>query len=185
MFLIWGVVIGVIVGFVRGGSIANLDNVPIRHLELVLLPLIIQILIFPLFVETPIIQTGTAYLHLLSYVLLGLFVVVNWRIWQIPLMGIGMGLNLTVIVINDGYMPASMESLANAGRKEIVSNLLEQGTYENVIAMNESTRLDFLGDWLYLPNWIPLSNAFSLGDLFVMIGLVLFFGIGMVTRSER
>lgn len=184
MFLLWGVTLGVLVGFVRGGKVANLDHMDIRHLWLVSLALVIQLLIFPLFSGSPIISFGTEYLHLLSYLLLAGFVVLNWRVWQIPLMGIGMGLNLLVITLNGGYMPASVRSLKKAGESKIANRLVTEGTYGNVINMDTSTILDPLGDWLYLPSEVPLSNAFSLGDLLIFIGLVLFFGIGMVKNQS-
>lgn len=81
-------------------------------------------------------------------------------------------------------MPASVESLSRAGKTEVANSLLENGTYGNVIKMTDSTALDFLGDWLYLPNWFPFSTAFSLGDTVIVIGLVLFFGWGMVSETK-
>lgn len=180
MLLLWGVVLGVLVGFARGGKIAKLDHLDIRHLWLIPLSLVIQLLIFPLFSPHPLVSFGTEYLHLLSYLILVGFVLLNWRIWQILLMGAGMGLNLLVITLNGGYMPASVASLRKAGENGVANSLLAQGTYGNVINMNGSTGFDFLGDWLYLPSWIPFSNAFSLGDLLIAIGLIFFFGAGMV-----
>ncbi len=183
MLFLWGVILGVVVGFLRGGNIANLEDMNIRFLPLVVLALIIQLLIFPLFSEEPLISFGTEYLHLASYLILTAFVVLNWRIWQIPMMGVGMGLNLLVISLNGGYMPASVESLRRAGENQVANNLLQEGTYGNVMNMDGSTVLDFLGDWLYLPRWFPFSTAFSLGDLLVIMGLIFFFGMGMVKHQ--
>ncbi len=185
MFLLWGVVLGVLVGFARGGRIANLDHLDIRYLWLVPVSLIIQLLIFPLFSPDPLVSFGTEYLHLLSYLILAGFVVLNWRVWQIPFMGAGMVLNMLVIAFNGGYMPASVASLRKAGENEVANSLLAEGTYGNVINMNGSTVLDFFGDWLYLPRVIPLSNAFSPGDLLIVIGLVFFFGMGMVRNRQN
>jgi hypothetical protein len=60
--------------------------------------------------------------------------------------------------------------------------LTQEETYGNVMYMNSSTVFEFLGDWLYLPGWIPFSTAFSLGDLLIAAGLLFFFGAGMVKR---
>lgn len=51
--------------------------------------------------------------------------------------------------------------------------------------MNGSTTFEFLGDWLFLPNWFPFSTAFSLGDLLIALGLLFFFGAGMVHGEEE
>ncbi|MEF8726367.1 MAG: DUF5317 family protein [Candidatus Bipolaricaulota bacterium] len=183
MLLLWGVVLGVAVGFIRGGTVANLEKLRLRFLWLVPISLVIQLLIFPLFSEQAIITFGTEFFHLFSYVILAIFVLINLQIWGIPLMGAGMGLNLLVITLNGGFMPASVDSLIKAGEYRVASNLIHKGTYGNVINMNDSTVLNSLGDWLYLPREIPLSTAFSLGDLLILIGLVFFFGMGMVKKE--
>ena len=185
MLLLWGVILGVVVGLVRGGNVANLEDTGVRHLWLVSLALVIQLLIFPLFYEEPLITFGTEFFHIASYFILFVFLVLNWRVWQIPFMGIGMTMNLLVIGVNGGYMPVSVSSLRRAGEAEVVKSLLENVTYGNVIMMNDSTVLDFLGDWLYLPQWFPFSTAFSPGDAIITIGLVFFFGLGMVNRKEK
>lgn len=184
MLLLWGVVIGVAVGVLRGGNIANLEKLGIKHLWLVALALVIQLLIFPLTSSEPFITFGTELFHLGSYFILLVFILLNWRVWQIPFMALGMALNLLVIWVNGGFMPASVESLNRAGKTEVANSLLENGTYGNVIEMTDSTALDFLGDWLFLPNWFPFSTAFSLGDTIIVIGLVLFFGWGMVSEPK-
>ena len=183
MLLLWGVVIGVVIGFLRGGTIANLEQVKIRFLWLVPVSLLIQLLIFPLFLEEPIIAFGTEFFHLFSYAILAVFVLLNWKVWGILLMGVGMGLNLLVITLNGGFMPASVDSLIKAGEYRVASNLIHKGTYGNVINMNDSTVLNSFGDWLYLPREIPLSTAFSVGDLLIFIGLVFFFGMGMIKKE--
>lgn len=95
-------------------------------------------------------------------------------------MGAGMAANALVIWVNGGYMPSSVPSLLKSGEFEVAYHLIQKGTYGNVIYMNSSTVFEFLGDWLYLPRWISFPTAFSLGDLLIAIGLLFFFGSGMV-----
>ncbi|MFP3953660.1 MAG: DUF5317 family protein [Candidatus Acetothermia bacterium] len=185
MFFLWAVVIGLLIGLFRGGSLNNLDDYPLRGLPLVLLALVVQVLIFPLFTQDPLIAWGTNYLHFLSYGFLAVFVLINLRIWQVSLMGIGGLANLITISVNGGYMPASVHSLQGAGQNAVAESLLNYETYGNVIRMSSSTYLNFFGDWLYIPDWLPLSTAFSLGDLLVAFGLVAFLGIGMVSDNNR
>jgi len=168
------------VGFLRGGKIANLEDLGIRYLWLVPLSLLIQLLIFPLFTEQPVIGLATGTFHVLSYVILALFVIANLKVWGFIIMGSGMAANALVIGLNGGYMPSSVPSLLKSGEYEVAYHLTQAGTYGNVIHMNSSTAFEFLGDWLYLPRWIPFSTAFSLGDLLIAVGLVFFFGAGMV-----
>lgn len=184
MLLLWGVVLGVAVGFLRGGTIADLEQLELEYLWLIPISLLVQLLIFPLFYEQPIITFGTEVFHVLSYGILAIFVVLNWRIWPLLVMGAGMGLNFLVISLNGGYMPSSASSLIEAGDQQLAYRLINQGTYGNLRLMDTSTVLNVFGDRLYLPEWIPFSTAFSVGDLFIIIGLICFFGVGMVGKSS-
>lgn len=185
MLLLWGVVLGVVIGFLRGGTVANLENLGIKHLWLVPVSLVIQLLIFPVLSGQPVISSGTELFHILSYAVLVFFVLANLRVPGIFLMGTGMVSNFIVITANGGYMPSSVASLIKSGEFEVAYNLIREGTYGNVINMNGSTTFEFLGDWLYLPSWFPFSTAFSLGDLLIALGLLFFFGAGMVHAEKE
>ena len=174
MPLLWAVFLGVVLGTLRGGKIGNLGRVRLRGLWLLLPPLALQLLIFPLGRGGPLIPWGTPYWHVLSYVFLLAFVARNWRYPEIWGMGLGLLLNFLVISANGGYMPASAEALRRAGQ-EGVARALEEGLRTgNTILMSAQTRLNFLGDWLFLPAWFPLSSAFSVGDVILGIGAALF-----------
>jgi hypothetical protein len=179
MFLLWAVLLGLLLGFLRRGSLANLAGLELRGLWLIFIALAIQLLIFPLGRAEPLVKVGTGYLHLLSYLLLLIFIGLNWRYYEILLMGAGLALNLLVIAINGGYMPASAAALRRAGL-ERVAEILEQGLHHgNTVLMSSKTKLNFLGDWLYLPSSVPLANAFSVGDLLLALGIILFLAIEM------
>jgi len=180
MPLLWAVFLGVLVGYLRGGRIKRLAAVRLRALWLLLPPLLIQLLIFPLGKRDPIITWGTPYWHILSYLFLLALVVLNRRYGEILVMGAGLFLNFLAIVANGGYMPASVEALRQAGM-ETVAQALEEGRHlGNTILMGVGTRLNFLGDWLFLPAWFPLSSAFSLGDVILGVGAALFLSRRMV-----
>lgn len=172
MPLIWAVVIGAVLGWLRRGRIANLGRLRLRGLWLVIPALVIQVLIFPLGPRGPIVQWGTPYWHLLSYLFLLGIIVWNWRYPEILVMGLGLLLNLVVIAANGGYMPASATALRAAGLDEVAQALEEGVRRGNTVLMGSGTRLNPLGDWLYLPAWVPLSSAFSPGDLILGLGFV-------------
>lgn len=180
MPLLWAVVIGLTLGYLCGGRIAHLGRLQLRGLWLLLPPLILQLLIFPLGSRGPLLSFGVPYWHILSYLFLLAFTIWNWRYPELLLMGFGLLLNLAVIVANGGYMPASAEALRRAGFSS-VAQALEAGTRQgNTVLMSAKTRLNFLGDWLFLPAWVPLSSAFSLGDVLLGIGAAAFLTRRMV-----
>lgn len=187
MLLLWGVVAGMVIGFLRGGSVANLGKLNFNRVWLIPLALILQaqLLLFPLFFASDTLPIlSPEFFHVLSYLVLAFFVTSNWNTWQIPFMGVGMAFNLSVIGLNGGYMPASIPSLIRAGDLRAAYYLTQEETYGNVITMSKATVLDFFGDWLYLPDWLPFSTAFSPGDAIIAVGLVMFFGLEMVSETE-
>jgi len=184
MPMLWAVGIGVIVGLIRGGNLANLGRLRLRATYLILLALLIQVLIFPLGSGGPVVAVGTAYFHLLSYALLLAFVVLNRRYPEILVMGVGLVLNLVVIAANGGYMPASAIALTRAGLPEVATALREGLHHANTVLMGEATRLNFLGDFLYLPAGVPLATAFSIGDVVLGLGLAVLLARRMVKRRE-
>ena len=63
---------------------------------------------------------------------------------------------------------------------DLVGRLLDGGAVANVVLMTPSTHANFLGDWLYLPDWAPFATAFSIGDVLIMLGLIWLIARGMV-----
>ncbi len=189
MLLLWALPIGVLVGYLRGGRLGNLARLQLRGAWLVLGAFVIQLLIFPLpGFEGPLIPWGTATLHLLSYALLAGFVWLNRREWGILLMGAGMLLNILVITANGGYMPTYPELLERAGRTRAAETLLERGFYGNNVCIGcegIATRLTFLGDVFATPAWVPGANVFSVGDVLLALGLILFLQAKMRPQTPQ
>ena len=174
MFLLWFLIAGVVIGLLRKGRIYRLERLHLRGPWLVAVTLIIQLLIFPWGERDPLVKVGTGYLHLVSYVPLLMFVCLNRRYWELSLIGIGILCNLIVIAANGGYMPVSEFALRQAGRDDLAAFLRQARTSGNVILMTPDTKLNFLGDVLFLPPWIPFAAAFSIGDLLLGMGLLAF-----------
>lgn len=174
MLLLWSVPIGIVIGYLRGGRLSRLAQIELRGAWLILLALLIQLLIFPIWGRVPLIRFGTQYFHLISYGLLLVFVILNWREWGILAMGLGMASNVLVIAANGGYMPTSPELLRAAGLIEAAEKLKQMGTYANNVLIGPKTHLSLLGDIFYVPAWVPFANVFSVGDALLALGLIVF-----------
>jgi len=171
MIFLVAVLVGVLAGLLLGGRLSNLPSLKLKWLWLVLGGLVLQVLIFPLFSERPLLPYATVPLHYLSYGMVFLFLFLNLRVRPLLALGAGALLNLLPIAANGGRMPASATALARAGYVEVAERLASGSTHGNVLLMSEGTRLNILGDWLYLPSWVPFATAFSIGDLLIMIGV--------------
>ncbi|MCS6937248.1 MAG: DUF5317 domain-containing protein [Candidatus Bipolaricaulota bacterium] len=185
MVLLWAILLGLLIGLLRRGSLANLAKLELRAGGLVLLAVLLQILIFPLGPSAqPLISWGTEYLHLASYGCLLLFVIVNYHEWALWTMALGMILNFVVIAANGGYMPASVEALRAAGKTSVVESLLATGRSGNVILMSDQTKLNFLGDIFWLPSWVPGASAFSIGDAILALGIIWLLQAKLTARAD-
>lgn len=191
MIVVAGILLGLLAGFARGGRIQRLSRLPLSGLWLLLVALVVQLLIFysPVSDLLPSISdvgplSVTGVLYVVSYMFAVAFMVYNARIiWPVfP----GMVLNLSVIAANGGYMPASESALRRAGREDAANALSDSldGTLSNVVAMGEATRLNFLGDWIHVPPWVPMATAFSLGDVLLMLGLAWIIQAGMARPAQ-
>ena len=183
MFFIVAVFIGVALGYLRRGRVKHLAALKLRYLWLVVAAILLQLAIFPLFSDRPILPYATTALHFLSYGLIFLFLCLNYHLFPFSLIGLGAFLNLVVIVANGGYMPSSVTALEHAGAHEVAAHLIQDGVYGNVVLMTDTTRLNVLGDLLYFPVKIPLVTAFSIGDLLLALGLIWLVAWGMGSRG--
>ena len=78
---------------------------------------------------------------------------------------LGVALNLAVIVANNGLMPRSDAALAASGGTPRRDDRLS-----NVAPLTAETRLAWLGDIIPEPDWLPLTNVLSVGDLLLAAG---------------
>lgn len=180
MLYLVALLIGLLIGFLRGGRLSHLSRLHLRWLWVVPVALVIQLLIFPLFSGEPLLPYATAPLHLVSYGILIVWLLVNLRLLSVGVLLLGAVCNLVAVAANGGYMPASITALERAGFQGAVDRLLQGEAVANVILMSSATKANALGDWFYLPERIPFSTAFSIGDVLIMVGLAWLIARGMV-----
>ena len=144
-----------------GGRLYRLADIELRHPWLLIAGLLVQVLIIEVAAGADIPHGA---LHVLSYAMVGAFVVVNRSVPGMVAMGLGGGLNGIAIAANGGVMPASPEALATAG-------LTAGDGFANSAAV-EGARVAWLGDVLAVPASLPLANVFSVGDVLLAAGFV-------------
>lgn len=177
MVLFFAVALGLILGFLLGGSTAGFGVARFRYLPLLMGALVVQVLIFtPLMGQMEIIHTTGPYLYMIT-TLMTLFVLYkNLHIPGLVLILVGGILNALAIFANGGFMPTSADLLQEAGRLENVQQSKESAqagerlTHTNSVIAGDDTRLYFLGDTIAIPDGFPLSNVISIGDIFIALG---------------
>lgn len=158
-----------------GGSLRQLGSLRLRALGLAAVGLLLQVVVIS------IVPGGNRFvheaIHVVSYLPLLAFCVINRRVRGVLVIGLGTVLNLAAIVANHGVMPAQPGALRLAG-------LSIRGGFANSAPVAHA-RLAWLGDVFGTPRAVPLHNVFSVGDLLIVAGAaaVVFVGAGVGRRG--
>lgn len=145
-----------------GGRLSRLGQLELRSLWLFFLAFGIQIVAFPFAFLPWTTGEGTAKaLWLVSYGCLIVAAVLNRRILGAQVVALGMALNLAAILSNGGRMPATPEAMEAAG--------LDFAVKHNSVAAADPN-LPWLVDRFAAPDWVPLTNVYSVGDVIIALG---------------
>jgi hypothetical protein len=175
--LAFPVVLAVALGLLLGGRLGRLAELPLRAPWLFLAAVAIQIVAFPVTaLPWRTHATFASILWLVSYGLLLVAAFLNRRVVGVPIVAAGMLLNLAAILANGGTMPVRFEAMQDAGRLAV--------TQANSTALADPN-LPWLVDRWAAPDWIPLANVFSIGDVVIAAGAVVIVLAGMGVRWQR
>lgn len=145
-----------------GGRLGALAEVRLRHVWILVLALGLQVLIFTVAPDLAPERTMSA-IHLGTYGLAGVFLLVNPQLPGLRLMALGGAANLAAIAANGGVMPAREGALRLAGRPVVAEAFVNSGVVE-------AARLPWLGDVFAVPAGWPFANVFSVGDVLLVVG---------------
>jgi hypothetical protein len=152
-----------------GGRLGRISSLKLRGLWLFFLAVGIQVVAFPFaFLPWTTGEEAAKVLWLVSYGCLLVAAVLNRRILGAQVVAVGMALNLVAILANGGRMPATPEAMEAAGLSFAVKH--------NSVAASDPN-VPSLVDRFAAPEWVPLTNVFSVGDVVIAVGaVVLVFG---------
>jgi Family of unknown function (DUF5317) len=148
-----------------GGRLGRVSSLKLRGLWLFFLAFGIQVVAFPFaFLPWTTGEDAAKLLWLASYGCLLAAAVLNRRILGAQVVALGMALNLVAILANGGRMPATPEAMEAAGLSFAVK-------HNSVAAANPN--VPWLVDRFAAPDWVPLTNVFSVGDVVIAFGAVM------------
>jgi hypothetical protein len=175
MILLAATLLAFIVGLLSGGKLGRLAHLPLRLPWLVLLAIAIQFYVIwtPPAMAPPLLSIPTGLL-ILSYLMLLIFVWINRRIAGMWAVGLGLLLNLTVMLANGGYMPITPEAVIAVGHQHEVRSM-EAGARltgaKDVLLPRDQTKLWPLSDVFVVARPFPIPSVFSAGDVAVALGV--------------
>ncbi len=168
MLILYFALASLLVGWVRGGRLRNLEHTPLAGLWLPILAFLLEALIGPLGRWLP----GQAALWLLvpaEYLLLGLFLWRNRALAPTRLLAAGTLCNLLVIGANGWRMPVSAR-IASMPELSALADRVRSGELTEYVLADGSTRLLWLADVIHLP-FVPGMSFASVGDLLLGAGI--------------
>jgi hypothetical protein len=174
VLLLYSIGIGLICGRLAGGRVGNLEHLQLRWWGLALAGLCAQVVLFSTPVAAVVGQAGPP-LYVLSTLIVLAVVVRNVRHPGLAIVALGAALNLVAIVSNGGVMPSAPEAwLALNGRAVVPTD-----DFSNSVLIGPDTLFPWLGDVFVLPRPLPFANVFSIGDVVIGVGAVVFLVIAM------
>lgn len=176
-------VLGFIVAIFRKGRIRNIGNMHIKGWYLFLIAGLIQgciswlkgrnLILGPEFFDKYFV-----YILLFTYLIMIAGVILNIKKKFMKFILIGIMLNFIVIFANGGKMPVSFKGFT--GYEHYTENMPEKSFDIKHSLVTEDTKLVYLADVIVIPRPYPLARIISVGDIFLMIGVFLFFQEAMV-----
>jgi hypothetical protein len=178
MFMAYAVVIGLIVGLLLGGRIGRLADLRLKWAGLAITALMVQV---ALFTEPVYVAVGdlVPFIYMASTGVVLVVIVRNLR--RVPglvIVALGACSNLAAIIANGGYMPATPEALG-------ITEPVVTTTYHANSVTTPDPALALLVDRFSLPDWVPFSNVFSIGDVLISFGIVVVMVVAMRRRAPE
>jgi Family of unknown function (DUF5317) len=156
--------VGLVVGKLLGGRLTSLADTKIVATWLVFVAIGLQMIAFPWdFLPWTTPSSVARAIWLVSFALLVLMLVLNRALRGAMIIAGGLACNLVAVVANHGLMPVLPSALRTAGDHYHVHN--------NSIQVVQP-HLGFLVDRWGAPQWLPLANVFSVGDVLIAAGTI-------------
>jgi hypothetical protein len=152
-----------------GGRLRYIENFHLKALLLGVGAFVVQLLIFTSRGES-LLGGLLPGVYVLTLLMLLAFLLVNRRVFGVPVLLTGLMFNILVIGVNQGRMPTDPQALVATGQGSHAEELLRNGTAANVVLMSDRTHLNFLGDYIVLPLLGDMGSAYSMGDLLALVG---------------
>lgn len=183
--IIEGLGTSLVVGKVRGGKFSNLKDAEIYKWYLIVAAFLLE------FASVYLSSKGYQFvgnnifiIHFISYCLLFIGIYFNISRLSFKLIMIGTFLNFIVIILNGGQMPVSQDAMIKAGLGGDL-NALINGEVVTHTVIAKDTVLKFLGDVFILPKPYPRPKVFSIGDVFMAVGVFIYIQEIMVRKSFK
>lgn len=162
--IVESIILSILIGWVRKGKLRHLGTIEIKGIYLFFIGGMAQVVLFAMADEQGsgvrrLLYDQFYVLHLLTYIIIMVPIVLNLNWRGLNLMGLGSLLNFIPIAANQGQMPVALPA-PYAPNFDIGHVLLESGT-----------RFKVLSDIIFIAPPYPMPKIMSIGDFLIMAGV--------------
>jgi len=175
MILLVGVVAGTLVGFGWASRYQVKYEAPVlRHLWLVVLAFLPQI------------GDPSPTQLIISQILFIAFAFLNRQHLGMKILMVGAILNFLVMAANGGLMPIAPETASQLISRNVLLDysLGDRIGPKDILLLAEQTRFEWLADRFLPPAWFSYQVAFSLGDVFIAVGVFWLLAKQQINQKE-
>lgn len=179
-------ILSLLIAKLRGGQLKNIENVEVKGWYLLFISAFIQLYIslgkaYNLPYGEKVVSEYFFILIIISYMLMIITILMNKKKNYMRIFLIGIILNFIVIAGNGGKMPVSLGGIGSIKEE----SLLPEREFDiKHIGVNENTRFVYLSDIILIPRPYPLPKILSIGDVFLILGIFIFFQEEMVLKRR-
>jgi len=114
-----------------------------------------------------------AVLLIASQIMLLAFAWMNRHMIGMVILLCGAALNFTVMTANSGFMPISPQTASRLIPEEVLRDFPTGSRIgaKDILLRPQDTHFEWLADRFLPPTWFPYQVAFSLGDVFIALGI--------------
>lgn len=182
-----GIILGVVVGFIRAGwrnSLISLSQIKLIGGLIFPVLLGIQLILYLLHGKFTIIEQYNGYMFMVVYAAGLIMIWLNRKEKGMWWIFAGVALNFVVMMLNGGKMPVSLDAVAVLDQASVEA--LKSGIIVSKhTPLTHTTLLPFLGDIIPLTLPYPRSLVISIGDIIMNFGIFIYLQHIMMTQKLR
>ncbi len=176
-----GILIGIIIGLMRGGRLNYLSNLELKHGYIFILGVLIQI--SPFFLgKFAFFATKANIISFVGYALIFIFLLLNISQKGVKIICLGSLMNLLVLALNKFKMPIKADG-TNAGIVKL-RLAIEAGEIKNYFLFSTYDNYSFyLGKIIQMPDFYIGVPVISISDILIGIGMIILVQWTMVSKK--
>ncbi len=175
------ILIGILIGILRGGRLGYLSRLHFKYLNIFVLSVIVQLI--PSFLgRIEMIADWACEIYFFGYVLLLVFLLLNLAQKGMKLLLLGSAMNIVILLINNFKMPVYLNGVNSNVVKMKLS--IKTGELVNYVPIEQISKFtDYFAKIIQMPEYYPGITVISIADIIISLGIIILIQDTVVSRK--